>query len=239
MQQLNAIADYWSLRSHGYRLEIEDELNKNENSFYAHELLSRVKKHNFSLAPSALDLGCGPGFFSILLAQNGFKVTAIDLSDGMLQQAKELCQKRKLNVNLLKADVQNPPFTPESFDLIVSRNVFWDLPDLNTAYKNALKLLKKSGLLIIFDGNHYYYYQDPDYKMESWYDTHSHLENVDVSIIDDIAKNLPASFKLRPEYDLQILNTLKPISVKADILKTRRKNGKELIDFFVIEAIKG
>ena len=75
--------------------------------------------------------------------------------------------------------------------------------------------------------------------MESWYDTHSHLENVDVSIIDDIAKNLPASIKLRPEYDLQILNTLKPISVKADILKTRRKNGKELIDFFVIEAIKG
>ena len=56
---------------------------------------------------------------------------------------------------------------------------------------------------------------------------------------DDIAKNLPASFKLRPEYDLQILNTLKPKSVKADILKTRHKNGKELIDFFVIEAIKG
>ncbi|WP_303962410.1 class I SAM-dependent methyltransferase [Succinatimonas hippei] len=239
MQQLNAIADYWSLRSHGYRLEIEDELNQDKDSFYAHELLSRVKKHNFSAAPTALDLGCGPGFFSILLAQNGFKVTGIDLSDGMLQQAKELCQKRKLNVNLLKADVQNPPFAPESFDLIVSRNVFWDLPDLTVAYKNALKLLKKSGLLIIFDGNHYYYYADPDYKMTSWYDTHSYLENVDVTIIDDIAKNLPASFKLRPEYDLQILNTLKPRHVTADILKTRRKNGKELIDFFVIEAIKG
>ena len=28
MQQLNAIADYWSLRSHGYRLEIEDELKE-------------------------------------------------------------------------------------------------------------------------------------------------------------------------------------------------------------------
>ena len=157
----------------------------------------------------------------------------------MLQQAKELCQKRKLNVNLLKADVQDPPFAPESFDLIVSRNVFWDLPDLTVAYKNALKLLKKSGLLIIFDGNHYYFYQDPDYKMASWYDTHSHLENVDVTIIDDIAKNLPASFKLRPHYDLEILKTLKPQSVTADILKTRRKNGKELIDFFVIEAVKG
>ena len=50
MQQLNAIADYWSLRSHGYRLEIEDELNQDKDSFYAHELLSRVKKHNFSAA---------------------------------------------------------------------------------------------------------------------------------------------------------------------------------------------
>lgn len=239
MQQLNAIADYWSLRSHGYRLEIEDELNQDKDSSYARELLSRVKKHNFPVAPTALDLGCGPGFFSILLAQNGFKVTGIDLSDGMLKQAKDLCQQRNLNVALLKADVQNPPFAPESFDLIVSRNVFWNLPDLTASYTNALKLLKKSGLLIIFDGNHYYYYQDPDYKMASWYDTHSHLENVDVTIIDDIAKNLPASFKLRPQYDLEILNKLKLQSVNADILKTRCKNGKELIDFFVIEAVKG
>lgn len=239
MQQLNAIADYWSLRSHGYRLEIEDELNQDKDSSYANELLSRVKKHKFPAAPTALDLGCGPGFFSILLAQNGFKVTGIDLSDGMLKQAKDLCQQRNLNVALLKADVQNPPFAPESFDLIVSRNVFWNLPDLTAAYTNALKLLKKSGLLIIFDGNHYYYYQDPDYKMASWYDTHSHLENVDVTIIDDIAKNLPASFKLRPQYDLEILNKLKLQSVNADILKTRCKNGKELIDFFVIEAVKG
>lgn len=75
--------------------------------------------------------------------------------------------------------------------------------------------------------------------MASWYDTHSHLENVDVTIIDDIAKNLPASFKLRPQYDLEILNKLKLQSVNADILKTRCKNGKELIDFFVIEAVKG
>ncbi len=56
---------------------------------------------------SAIDAGCGTGFHSILLAELGVKVTAVDLSDEMLKRAKEHAAAKKLELSVLNSRLQD------------------------------------------------------------------------------------------------------------------------------------
>lgn len=64
-----------------------------------------------------LDLGCGSGrnFRKI----NGIKLTGVDFSNELLKHAEENAKKKKIDVNLIRAEVFNLPFENESFDAIL------------------------------------------------------------------------------------------------------------------------
>lgn len=51
-----------------------------------------------------LDVGCGVGRHSIELAKRGYKVTGIDISQGMLEEARKRAQKESVEVEFIKAD---------------------------------------------------------------------------------------------------------------------------------------
>ena len=181
--QLNKIADYWNQRSFGYSLDNQEELLKDQEKWI--ELINRYLKINKGM--KVLDLGCGPGFFSVLLANLGCQVIGIDYSDKMLEEAKKNAGKFKVNVKFQKMDVQDLVFQDETFDLIITRNVTWNLEKPVQAYQEMFRVLKKQGHLLNIDGNHYYHYQDQDYNRAGHSD-HQHMEGIDVSIIDNIAK---------------------------------------------------
>ena len=106
------------------------------------------------------------------------------------------------------------------------------------AYKEILRVLKNKGHLLNVDGNHYYHYQDRDYN-RSGHSDHQHMEGIDVSIIDNIAKELKLSYVLRPQYDIEILKEIGFQQIESEILsKEKTKEGKELIRQFLIHAIK-
>ncbi len=68
-------------------------------------------------AKTALDLGCGSGFLSILLAKKGADVTAIDINPAALQAAEKNAAINGVSVNVIRSDLfQNIKST---FDLIV------------------------------------------------------------------------------------------------------------------------
>ncbi len=96
-----------------------------------------------------LDIGTGPGFFSMILAEAGYHVTAVDYTPGMLekaaQNAAKFIGKKKENIEFIRMDAQALDFEDESFDVIVSRNLTWNLPHPEMAYKEWLRVLKKGG----------------------------------------------------------------------------------------------
>ncbi|MFQ5933027.1 MAG: class I SAM-dependent methyltransferase [Dehalococcoidia bacterium] len=55
----------------------------------------------------ALELACGTGRVTLLLANAGFEVTGIDFSDSMLAQARDKASQQGINVEWIKADVRN------------------------------------------------------------------------------------------------------------------------------------
>ena len=232
---LEDISAYWNTRAKGYSLDNQAELESEKAEEWL-QLISRyvlIKKEW-----RVLDLGCGPGFFSILLSGLGCEVVAIDYSEQMLKEAKRNAEKYGRNIVFKKMDAQQLMFEDQSFDLIMTRNVTWNLERPITAYKEMLRVLKPSGHLLNYDGNYYYHYTDKDYNRKS-HREHQHMEGIDVSKIDDIAKYLELSQYLRPYWDEEVLKKLGAASIEWDILNEETNAlGKSIVRSFMIHVIK-
>jgi tellurite methyltransferase len=68
---------------------------------------------------AVLDLGCGEGRNALFLAENGFQVTAIDISGRGIQKLNRLAKAKGLSIHTKVQDMREYPFE-QSFDLIVS-----------------------------------------------------------------------------------------------------------------------
>jgi SAM-dependent methyltransferase len=101
-------------------------------------------------APSrVLDCGAGTGFLSITAARLGHRVTAVDLSPGMLQRLRVKAEAGGLEVEVIEGPAEQPP--PGKFDAVIERHLMWTLPDPVTTLR-AWRDVAPSGRLILFEG---------------------------------------------------------------------------------------
>ena len=207
------IQDYWKQRASGYSLCTKEEL-EDQNNVYR-EILKKWLPGSH-LGELALDIGCGPGFLAIELAKLGFKSTGLDSCQAMLDLAKS--NAGSLNVDFVLSDATQIPFQENTFDVIASRNVVWNLSDPHLAYHRWFKCLKPGGKLIVFDGNHYRYLTAPNRNDKPHSQTHKHLGQVDISIMENIAKKLPMSSHDRPDYDHKLLDEVGFINIDTIVL---------------------
>ena len=133
------------------------------------------RKEFASVMPPApanvLDLGCGPGFVSVNLAGMGYQVRGIDMAENMLKRAREDAQSKGLNVTFELGNATHPTGSPKSYDAIVSRYLFWTLPDPMRTLTTAKELLKPGALMAVFDGTWYAKgWNQSDYVGKPWYD---------------------------------------------------------------------
>lgn len=80
-----------------------------------------LKVRPFLSAGSVLDIACGMGRNSIYLADQGFAVTAVDMSEVALSLLKTEAQRRGLKIETLLLDLENAPVLPTGpFDLLLN-----------------------------------------------------------------------------------------------------------------------
>ena len=99
-----------------------------------------------------LDVGCGTGEISLLLADMGHDVTGIDLSEKMMEKGRIKAKDRGLDINFQLGDAEKPPFDSGSFDVIINRHLLWTLPHPQTAVLNWGRILRNGGRAVIIDG---------------------------------------------------------------------------------------
>lgn len=99
-----------------------------------------------------LDVGCGTGAISVILAELGYEVTGIDFSDGMMKFAKEKTHSKGLDIDFMRGDVEHLEFKDGTFDCITARYVLWTLPHPEQALKEWARVVRPPGKIIVIDG---------------------------------------------------------------------------------------
>lgn len=105
-------------------------------------------------APPArvVDLGCGTGSLSVLLAEHGHQVVGLDVSPRMLGLARAKAQRRGVDVTFVLGDASAPPMGEAGIDVVVTRHVVWALEDRAAAIDVWLRLLAPGGRLVLVEG---------------------------------------------------------------------------------------
>jgi tellurite methyltransferase len=124
------------------------------------ELLTHAPEHG-----KVLDIGAGDGRNSIFLAQKGFRVTAVDISEVGLSRINEIAKKENLDVQTKILDIKNENVDVENFNIVLITYVLHHLPTTDaTRLLTEWKLKappKTIHLITAFtkDGD---FYKDPD-----------------------------------------------------------------------------
>ena len=145
------VKDYWTKRSHDFGTVRKNELENEMGQRWLHEI-QRFLPEGRSL--NILDVGTGTGFFAILLAEKGHRVEGIDLTPAMLEEARTLAKQRNLDITFREMDAQNLAYPDGTFDVVISRNLTWTLPDPQRAYASWFRVLKPGGVLLNFDAEY-------------------------------------------------------------------------------------
>ena len=99
---------------------------------------------------AVLDVGAGTGFLSLLLAGQGYRVTAVDLSPGMLDRLRAKASDQGVAVKTVESDALRPP--AGDFDAVVERHLLWTLPDPAAALA-VWHGVASAGRLLLIEGS--------------------------------------------------------------------------------------
>ena len=224
---LQEIASYWGTRAEGYSEVNEKELAGSQREAWLHvleEQFPEKKKEEMKI----LDIGTGPGFFPMILSEAGYTVAAVDYTEEMLEKAKENLGKYTKygleRVTLQRMDAQNLEFADETFDVVISRNLTWNLEKPEQAYQEWMRVLKPGGVLLNFDANWYGYLYDEE-KKEAYEADRKKVEEqqlddhylcTDIDRMENIARQVPLSAMERPAWDTKLLESLGVCSIQTD-----------------------
>ena len=219
------------MRSSGFSDAVVDEMRERGNS-----ISEWISSTTGLKTGKVLDLGCGPGFFSIPLASADYDIVGIDYSYEMVARATENASRTGVQPVFMRMDAQSMTFADESFDLIVSRDVLWNLEYPEKAYSEILRVLKPGGKALISDGNYYLHLYDPDFSRPEgkYYSDNKHerfnKDNVDFGIIERLAVDLPLSKVRRPQWDI---DTVREMGGSIEVISTRT-DGDVVRNFVVL-----
>jgi len=104
-------------------------------------------------SPAAvLDMGCGTGSLSVVMAELGYAVTGVDLSPAMVAQARAKAEAAGHMIVLQVMNAAQPGLPPGQFDAVVCRHLLWALPEPADVLGRWVGLLRPGGRLVLVEG---------------------------------------------------------------------------------------
>ena len=206
----NYIENYWTKRADAFAALRRQELHSEKYSQWQREIVQHLPP---AKQLRILDVGCGAGFFSVLLANEGHRVTGIDLTPAMIAQAETLAAAEGCSCTFQTADAEHTAFSDGSFDVVIARNLMWNLPHPETAYAEWLRVLAPKGILLNYDAE---YAKDHHRQKLPALNAHADVSAELLNECHNIYHMLEISLFERPRWDLEILKALGSCSCSVD-----------------------
>lgn len=223
LQMTDDIIRYWTGRAESYSGLNREELKEKKDDLWLSAMMDAFPEKGKGDV-RILDIGCGPGYFSIILARAGFRPDAADCTPEMLKQARQNAGPLADRIRFHEMNADHLEFEDNTFDVVLSRNLTWNLEDPCVCYTEWKRVLRPGGKVLIFDANWYAYLFDE--SVRSRYD--QDRENVarqklkdfnigeNFDVMERIAESLPMSRKDRPYWDVRRMLELGYRSAEAD-----------------------
>ena len=262
VREQEIINEMWSEGAANYNQIIDDEIVSFRKTAWQKQILENAPQKE---CLDILDCGCGPGFFSSILAMKGHRVRGIDGSELMMGFAKDRARRLELDIDFSIMDCHELEFDDETFDLIVSRNVTHTLRDHETVYRQWKRVLRPGGVLLIFDANWHlsrYGFSEHDESVRRYIEcmktfgsdfSGNVYDGDEEALRRRFAKHSPDESetwdrvlkdKIRPDWDVGLLQGIgfHEISYERDIIEDLWDDKEKLIygntPMFMIRAVK-
>ena len=165
MEELEAIEEYWSSQAADYDREPDHGLGTPQLQAAWKGLLGRLVPGG---GQRVLDVGCGTGSLSILLAEADNTVVGIDLSPDMIAQARAKAERSGASIDFRVGDASDVAESPATFDVVLCRHLVWTLLEPVPTLQRWARLLNRNGRLVLIEGR--WGTPDPDSSVQSWRD---------------------------------------------------------------------
>ena len=240
---LQRVKAYWTARAHDFGTVRKNELHDEISGRWMEEIRARLPAGD---ALDILDVGTGTGYFAILLSLRGHRVTGVDLTPAMLEEAREMAREMGTDPVFRQMDAQALEFEDGAFDAVVTRNLTWTLPDPERAYREWFRVLRPGGMLINFDAD---YARNVRNSNQAASRTTASGVYGHIGITPELSKEnaeitlaMPAAAHDRPGWDMDLARKIGFVSCGADpdagkrILRERDLSDAPL---FLFWAVKG
>jgi len=135
-----------SLHTHWTRGKVENQI---QLAFRNHwTLFSEIMKNTpeYTKGKRALEIGCGRGSLSCYFSDSGYDCTLLDLSESVLDVAKDIFDKNKLKAKFIVGDANNLEIPNNSFDVIYSIGLLEHFDDVRTTISEQIRVLDTGGI---------------------------------------------------------------------------------------------
>ncbi|MFP8954244.1 class I SAM-dependent methyltransferase [Natrialbaceae archaeon A-arb3/5] len=189
----NAVQQHWGDRADSFDDDSQHGIHSDEQR---EAWLSVLGPWTGEPANRVLDVGCGTGVISLLLAELGHDVTGVDFAPEMLEQAQTKVEQSELSVEFQRGDAENLAQSDSAYDLITARHLIWTLPSPERAIDEWRRVVRPGGRIVLIEGH-----WDFDETLEGYEEIHDDLPLYDGRPPADLAEFLGEQGLENVEYE--------------------------------------
>lgn len=143
------VQQHWN----GRAATFDDESQHGIHSDEQHERwLSLLREWTGNPPLQVLDVGCGTGVVSLLLAELGHDTTGVDLAPKMVQRARTKAHRADQSVEFYRGDAETLAIPDEAVDLVTARHLVWTLPNPERAISEWMRVVEPGGRILLIEG---------------------------------------------------------------------------------------